>query len=162
MDVDGHLVHRLHDVRRAEADRPLVRRPRGGGVVHAAGRRRDPPGRSARAALVDDAAADEAVHAAQHGRAARPDPRITASIPRATASSNLRQQQFLGFGLRRPSGQAVAPVRDERLKPAAAARQARPSEAAGGERRPAAAEGEKSGLPGQWGFADPSDREEAD
>lgn len=79
VDVDGHLVHRLHDVRRAEADRPLV-----------------------------------------------------------------------------------APVRDERLKPAAAARQARPSEAAGGERRPAAAEGEKSGLPGQWGFADPSDREEAD
>lgn len=89
VDVDGHLVHRLHDVRRAEADGPLVPRPRGGGgVVHAAGRRRDPPGRSARAALVDGAA-DEALHAAQHGRAARPDPRITWSIP-GLASSRVR------------------------------------------------------------------------
>ena len=81
VDVDGDLVHRLHDFGRAEADRPLLPRPRGGGgVVHAPGRRRDPPGRSARAALVDGAA-DEALHAAVHGRAARPDPRITPSIP---------------------------------------------------------------------------------
>lgn len=82
MDVDGDLVHRLHELRRAEADRrALLPRGRGGGVVHAAGRGRDPPGRSARAAALVDGAADEALHAAVHGRAAGPDPRITASIP---------------------------------------------------------------------------------
>lgn len=89
VDVNGHLVHRLHHVRRTEGEPALSLRSGGGGgggvgVVHPPQSRRDPPDRPARAVL--DAAADEAPHAAEHGatsprRLARPDSRIPASIP---------------------------------------------------------------------------------
>lgn len=119
VDVNGHLVHRLHHVRRPEADpQPLSRRsPRARlrlrrGGVQPPRRRRHPLGRCTRAVL--DAAADEAPHAAElPGRPRRADPRITAWIPAggkaclgSALAPSLGRCPALGFG----SSRALAPA----------------------------------------------------
>jgi hypothetical protein len=117
VDVNGHLVHRLHDVRRPDAEpdplglsSPRVRLRCGG--VQPPRRRRYSLGRCARAVL--DAAADEAPHAAElPGRPRRADPRITAWIPAggkaclgSALTPSLARCPALGFG----SSRALAPA----------------------------------------------------